>query len=118
MDLVHQQAEVRLAAVLRVHGAVVAVGIGAAEASLLPLHTDGMDGQQPDHVRAEGADAVELGRVEGGLRGVAERAVVDEHRDRIVARADRHGVGDADQRLAARVEELHVDGQRSHPFQY
>ena len=61
VDFVHQQAEVRLAAVLRVHGAVVAVGIGAAEASLPALLADGVDGHEPDDVGAEGFDAVEVG---------------------------------------------------------
>ena len=81
VDLVHQLLEVLQRAVGGVYAAVVPVCVGAAEAPLLPLNADGVDGHEPDDVRPEGADAVQIGDngAEGPLRGM---------------RADIYGVND------------------------
>ena len=61
VDGIHQVAKILHGAIGRVDAAVVAVGIGTAEAALLPLHADGMDGHEPEDVRAQAADAVQIG---------------------------------------------------------
>ena len=60
MDLFHQAAEVLHGAVGRVHIPVVPVGVGAAQAALLALDADGVDGHEPDNVRAQGLDPVQI----------------------------------------------------------
>ena len=77
VDLVDEGLEVLHSSVGGVYITVVAVCIGAAETALLALRADGMDGHEPDDVRAEGADAVQIGDhgAEGSLRRV--RADVD-----------------------------------------
>ncbi len=54
--------EVRHAAVLGVHIAVIAVRVGTAEAAFPALEADGVDRHEPYNVRAEGLDTVK-GRV-------------------------------------------------------
>ena len=60
VDLVAEEAELLHAAVDGIGRAVVAVGIGAAEASLFALFPDRMDRQKPDPVGAERADTVKV----------------------------------------------------------
>ena len=81
VDLVHEVNKVLHGAVFRIDGAVVAVGIGTAEAALFIQHADGVDGHEPDDVRAEGADAVEvrLHRTEGSLRCVTADIELIDH---------------------------------------
>ena len=76
-DLAAERTEILHAAVGGVDRAVVAVGVGAAETAFLSFHADGVDRQEPDPVRSQIADAVEVGddRKEGPLLGV--RADVD-----------------------------------------
>ena len=87
MDLIHKMPEVFHGAVLRVDRAVIPVGIRAAQTSLLPRHTDGMDGHKPDDVRTQGLDTVQIGDqgVKGPLRCVV--AYIDGI-DHIPAQAD------------------------------
>ena len=72
VDGVDQMAEIVERAELGVDGAVVTDGIWAAEAPLAVFLAGGMDGQQPDDIRAEGLDAVKVGLHggEGALFGV------------------------------------------------
>ena len=65
VDGVDQTLEIVQRAELGVHGAVVTDGVGAAERALSVLFAGRMDGQQPDDVRAERLDAVEI-RLHGG----------------------------------------------------
>ena len=64
--------EVRHAAVLGVHIAVIAVRVGTAEAAFPALEADGVDRHEPYNVRAEGLDTVKVGYhgAERALRGV------------------------------------------------
>ena len=73
VDLLHEKQKVLQRAVFRVDGAVVTVGIGAAERALFILHADGMDGHEPDDIHPQRGDAVEIRhhRPEGALRGMA-----------------------------------------------
>ena len=77
MDGLHQVEEILPRAVFRVDGPVVADGVGAAQRALAALYPDGVDGHEPQDVRAKSADAVQvtLQGVERTLRGVA----ADEH---------------------------------------
>ena len=75
VDGVHQGLEVLHGAVGGVHGPVVPVGVGAAEAALLPSLPDGVDGQEPDDVRAEGLDPVQIR--DHGAEGALRRVVPD-----------------------------------------
>ena len=72
VDGVDQMAEIVERAELGVDSAVVTDGIWAAEAPLAVFLAGGMDGQQPDDIRAEGLDAVKVGLHggEGALFGV------------------------------------------------
>ena len=58
VNLLHERFEVAHRAVGGVDASVVAVRVRAAERSLFALHADGMDGQKPDDIRAQRADAV------------------------------------------------------------
>ena len=58
VDFPHKRFEVVHRAVGGVDASVVAVRVRAAERSLFALHADGMDGQKPDDIRAQRADAV------------------------------------------------------------
>ena len=69
MDGLYQVEEVLPRAVFRVDGPVVADGVGAAQRALAALRADGMDGHEPQDVRAESADTVQV-----ALQG-AERAL-------------------------------------------
>ena len=72
VNFIHQRLEILHGAVLRVDGAVVSVGIGAPHASLSPLLSDGVDGHEPDNVRAQRTDAIQIGNdgPEGTLGGM------------------------------------------------
>ena len=74
---IHQVEEVLPRAVFRIDGPVVADGVEAAKRPLAALYPDGVDGHEPQDVRAKSADAVQvtLQGVERTLRGVA----ADEH---------------------------------------
>ena len=65
--------EILQGAVFRVHGAIVPVGVGAAHGALAVLLANGVDGHQPQNVRAQGADPgqVRFHGPEGALGGVA-----------------------------------------------
>ena len=75
VDFIHQMFEILHRAVFGVHGAVVAVCIGAAEAALFILHADGVDGHEPDDIHAQRADAVEIGL--DGAEGALTCVVTD-----------------------------------------
>ena len=70
VDLVHERLEIVHRAIGGIDSTVVAVGIRAAEAAFFALHADRVDRQEPDDVRAESLDAVEIGddRAERALR--------------------------------------------------
>lgn len=67
VDGVDQMPEIIQRAEFGVHGAVVADGVGAAERALAVLFAGRVNGQQPDDVRAERLDAVEV-RLHGSER--------------------------------------------------
>ena len=73
VDGLHQVEEILPRTVFRVDGPVVADGVGAAQRALAALYPDGVDGHEPQDVRAESADAVQvaLQGAERALRGVA-----------------------------------------------
>ena len=75
MDGVPQGLEVLHGAVGGGHGPVGPVGVGAAEAALLAGLADGVDGQEPDDVRAEGLDPVQIR--DHGAEGALRRVVPD-----------------------------------------
>ena len=81
VDLLHQVDKILHAAVLGVHGTVVAVGIRAAQAPLSVQNTDGVDGHQPDNIHPQRPDAVQIGlhRPEGSLGGVAAQIKLIDH---------------------------------------
>ena len=58
VNLLHERFEIVHCAVGGVHRPVVAVRVRAAERSLFASNADGMDGQEPDDIRAQCADAV------------------------------------------------------------
>ena len=58
VNFLHERFEIVHCAVGGVHRPVVAVRVRAAERSLFARNTDGMDGQEPDDIRAQRADAV------------------------------------------------------------
>ena len=60
VDVVHQMLEVLQGAVFRVDGPVVPDGVGTAQRPLAAFLPDGMDGQEPDDVRAQGFDALQI----------------------------------------------------------
>ena len=60
VDGVDQMAEVVQRAELRVDGAVIADGIRAAERAFAVLLAGRMDRQQPDDIRTERVDAVQI----------------------------------------------------------
>ena len=60
MDCVHQRLKIRHRSVFRIHIPVIPVGVGAAEAALLPLNPDGMDRHQPDDIRPQLPDPVQI----------------------------------------------------------
>ena len=60
VDGVDQMPEIIQRAEFGVHGAVIADGVGAAERALAVLFAGRVNGQQPDDVRAERLDAVEV----------------------------------------------------------
>ena len=70
VDLAHERLEIVHRAIGGIDGAVIAVGIRAAEAAFFALYADRVDRQEPDDVRAESLDAVEIGddRAERALR--------------------------------------------------
>ena len=72
VDLGDKGAEILHRAVGGVDAAVVAVGVGTAEAAFLARRADRVDRHEPDDVRAEGADAVQVADdgAEGALLGV------------------------------------------------
>ena len=78
---VHQVEEVLQGAVLRVHRAIVPVGIGAAHAALAVGFPDGVDGHQPQDVRAQGPDPgqIRLHGPEGALGRVAADVQLIDH---------------------------------------
>ena len=75
VDLAHQRFKVLHRAVGRVDGAVIAVGIGAAQRAFLALDADGVNGHQPDDIRPQRADAVEVGN--DGAESALRRVVAD-----------------------------------------
>ena len=58
VDFPHERFKIVHRAVSRIDASVVAVRIRAAECSLFASNADGMDGQEPDDIRAQRADAV------------------------------------------------------------
>ena len=58
VNFLHERFEIVHRAVGGVDASVVAVRVRAAERSLFARNTDGMDGQEPDDIRAQRADAV------------------------------------------------------------
>ena len=60
VDLLRQSFEVLHCPVGRVHAAVVAVCVRAAEASFLSLHADGVDRHEPDDIRPQRLDPVQI----------------------------------------------------------
>ncbi len=72
VGLVHQAVEVVQRAVLRVHPPVVPDGVRAAQHPLAGLFPDGVDGQQPDHVRTQLPDTGQIPPhpLKGALLGV------------------------------------------------
>ena len=72
VDGVHQMEELLTGAVLGVYIPVIPDGIGAAVLALAGFPSDGMDGHQPDDIRAQGANAVQIlfQRGKGALFGV------------------------------------------------
>ena len=60
MNGVHQLAEVLHCAVAGVDGAVIPVGIRAAQAAFFVFYPDRVNRHEPDDVRAEGFDALEI----------------------------------------------------------
>ena len=75
VDLAHQRFKVLHCAVGGVDGAVIAVGIGAAQRALLALDADGVDGHQPDDIRPQRTDAIEVGN--DGAESALRRVVAD-----------------------------------------
>ena len=75
VDLAHQRFKVLHRTVGRVDGAVITVGIGAAQRAFLALDADGVNGHQPDDIRPQRADAVEVGN--DGAEGALRRVVAD-----------------------------------------
>ena len=65
VDGINQVPEIVQRSELGVHGAVVTDGVGAAERAFAMLFAGRVDGQQPDDVRAERPDTVEV-RLHGG----------------------------------------------------
>ena len=61
MDRVHERPEIPERTVFGVDRAVIAVGVGAAETAFLALLADGVNGQEPDDIRPQRADAVQIG---------------------------------------------------------
>ena len=61
MDCVHERPEIPERTVFGVDRTVIAVGVGAAETAFLSLLADGVDGQEPDDIRPQRADAVQIG---------------------------------------------------------
>ena len=95
VDGVHQMDEILPRAVLRVDAAVVLNGVGAAQGALAALHADGMDGHEPDDVRAQAAQAVQIAlqRPEGAiLRVVADKDAVDHLMQQVFVGVFRHDV--------------------------
>ena len=75
--LVHEVPEILERAVLGVHGAIVADGVGAAERALAGLLAQRVDGHQPDDVHAQGLYAVKVGYE--GAEGTLLSVVADEN---------------------------------------
>ena len=70
VNLIHERLEIVHRAIGGIDSTVVAVGIRAAEAAFFALYADRVDRQEPDDVRAESLDAIEIGddRAERALR--------------------------------------------------
>ena len=73
MDLLHQVQKILQCAVFRVHGAVVPVGIGAAQASFFVQLPNRVDGHKPYNIHPQCRYPVQvrLYRLKGPLRCVA-----------------------------------------------
>ena len=61
VDCVHERPEIPERTVFGVDRTVIAVGVGAAETAFLALLADGVNGQEPDDIRPQRADAVQIG---------------------------------------------------------
>ena len=72
VGLVHHAAKVVQRAVLRAYRPVVPDGVGTAQHALTGLLSNGVDGQQPNHVHPQPPDAGQIPPhpLEGSLRGV------------------------------------------------
>ena len=80
VDGIHQMPQVILRTHVRVHRPVIPDGVGASHSALASGLTDGMDGHQPEDVRPQPPQSVQicLQRPEGALlRVAADKDAVD-----------------------------------------
>ena len=78
VDVVHQALEVLQGAEFRIHRPVIPDGVGAAQLALPGLLSQRMDGQQPDDIRSQGLNPVQI--LPNALKGTLTAVIADVYR--------------------------------------